>query len=1009
MDKELDPEQQEAVSYSGGPLRVEAGPGTGKTTVIVNRVLKMVRDGIPQESILCMTFTKKATGEMRRRLYQKKAGRVQVYTMHALSLEILKEEMTEISEGTTIFSEPAKMAWCVRNLDSMGIDTDVIKIGNDPRERCKEMLGLIRLAKLERISADELERYIAEKRQESPDIEENLQQLGEATKAYRAYDEYMKDKDLVDYDDMIIKAIEYLQQNKSALKRFKERYNHVLVDEFQDNNYVQFLFAKILAGTRNITVVGDADQSIMGFQGAFYGIFDEFDAEYEQSRHLALNTTYRLTARIARLSAQILRAEPGRERKVLQCKNDEMEPAVVAVTADEAAEREYVAETILNMKDAPPGKIAVLCSTNKQCNMFAKTLRARGIHTALAGPGLLFRNEAVRQVITLLKIADSPDASGIEIGFALKRRGIHEYNIRRIRKAAKALPKGGNGVDDDGTFAALKEFSGSDQDVEIREIVHWLEKIIRDARSSGLLGILHRIMGKYSDAYRSNASAKGYREISNLDALNRLYGMAEDYYLHYGDRGISDFIKYLEIIDDIDLSDPDSDYDESGDMVSVMTIHKSKGKEFDTVFVTGLYDGGIPDNSKKKKKKFEIPEELYKRRQRTHYTQKDRLYEQRNLLYVAMTRAKKRLYMTYPKRAKTSTTEREPSRFLAEIAYDKNTDIKVIEYEQAPKSEFIEDPLEGEKRRIQEETCTAILESRSDAAIRGMVKIAAISHIQKGGDPESFQPRTALKANLDGIRPPPVPKIPLVNKDNFTLAATSIQTYEKCPLQFKYSNILRMPEKPAIYLKKGSVIHRALERIGEARKDGRDPDLEEIKRSMREELASHRALFDEREYENTESSLDDIMDNYSEWERNSPNKVEGVEVNHSTRIEGIEYKGTMDRIEVNPDGGYEIIDFKVSKNPAPYKDLEKNVQMNMYAYFVKEKYGSLPAKVTLAYPGDKKVKLREYRITEESLEAGMNIIKEYARKILNEEFEPTPEYMACKTCSYKEYCPDAMI
>ena len=990
---ELNTEQQNAVAYTDGPIQVVAGPGSGKTHVIIEKVARLVKDGVQPNTILCMTFTEKATDEMRQRLHKKNIDDVWVGTIHALCLDILKENSitTGITEKTMIFSKLAKLAWCVRTIDKLGIDSEIVNIGRDPKKPCKDMLKAVSRAKREMVSVEDLETYAR------ADIADDAKKIGQLTKIYRAYDDYKKEKDLIDYDDMVTMTVEHLSRNKSVLEKYRKKYEHVLIDEFQDNNYAQFLLAKLLAGTGSITVVGDGDQSIMGFQGAFDGIFDEFNGEYPDSKSVILNRNYRCSANISQISSQLLCADAGRKKKHLHAERSDGKQVTVIAASDEAAEREYIAKTISELS-VPHSKIAVLCKTNLACQKFTETLRSHGITTALIGDNGMMRNTSVAETLSLLKIADSPDTTGMEISHILKMRGIHEYNIRDINTKAKQQKIADTPVD--GVFSALKKYSGSTQDVEIREIVQRLQEMSTYARTADLLEILHKIMMEYSDIYKKNACADGYEAARNLMFLNSIYRVAEDYQHHYYGRRLSDFIEYLDIadsnIDDLEVNNIDA-----GDTVSVMTIHKSKGKEFDVVFVTGLYDGELP--STRKSEKFEIPRKLLKGKGRTLDAEKAHDREQRNLLYVAMTRARDLLYMTYPRHAKSSPKERKASRFLTDMHYDDNPCIQTTEYDSiSHTTKMPQDILDVEKTKIQEEACRAVHESRPEAAVRSMIRLSRILHIQKGGKDDDFEPRTILDMDIKMDVLPQIPKIPLVNNDTLTLSATGIETYQECPLKFKYRKILHIPEKPSIHMDKGSAIHNVLEWMARENLAGHTPDIGEAIRKADEEITSARSKHNDRDYHSVKSSLEGIINNYAKWEKESSNTLVEPEAEFTVHIDGMTYSGKIDRVEKNPDGKYEIVDFKTGSTVVTKEAIKVLPQANIYAIAAKEKYGSLPAKISLVYLAKKTSRI--YEVTDESLETGIGVTKDCAKNIVNEQFNATPGEH-CTRCSYNGICP----
>ena len=992
-------EQEQAASHLEGALKVLAGPGSGKTLVIVKKVANLVASGVPQESILCMTFTEKAAEEMRRRLYDKDIRNVWVGTMHSLCLEILKENSvaTGITDKTAVFSKLARLAWCVRNIHDMEIDTRIVNLDRNPLDTYGKMLESIRLAKRELISADAIREYAG-----SGDPDDSKTHLAQMAKLYAAYDSHMKRKNIIDYEDMVAHVVKHLEENSGMLESYSERYRYVLVDEFQDNNYAQFLLAKLLARSRNVTVVGDDDQSIMGFQGAFGGIFEEFDDAYPEAESVTLKTNYRCSGNIAVLAARLLKADPARISKRMRAHKPDGKPVEVVAASDEAAERRFIAEVIPKL-DTPYENVAVLCRTNRACRKAAEALRARGVPAALVGPGSLGRSAVAAEVMALLRIADSPETAGTQICHVLKLRGISEYNIRAINAEAHRYTRNNPDTSDDGVLAALGRPLGLDQEVQIREVGERLHEMSEAARSADLLNTLYGIMTAYSDAYKKNANEQTPDAARNLAILNGMYGVAKDYVRHYPRERLSDFIEYLDMVDEQALENM-QDVD-AGEAVSVMTIHKSKGKEFDAVFVTGLYDDEMFDKrgaSRRGAGKFEIPHALLRGKGRERDSEAAHMREMRNLLYVAMTRAKDTLYLTYPLQAKTSSKQREPSRFLAEMRIDDGRVARFSRYEeQAEAAPEADNPADAELWDMQEIICKAVRESRPRAAMLGVVEMARMLHGMN--DEGVFDIRRILDMNAAGSGERPRRTMaPLVDRKTLTLSATSVKMYQQCPLKFKYRKVLGIPEKPSINLRKGGAAHAALEWAAKETLAGRCPDMDGMARVAREDMESSRTKFPDAEYAKAASSMKEILENYVRWEAGSENRLEEAEAKFEITIGGMRYRGKIDRVEKNPQGAYEIVDYKTGTSRERKNDMPKLPQANIYAAAAQEKYGSLPVKFTLLYLEGRAT--REYHVTEKSLKAGLDVVRECAEEIVEEKFEPTPG-RHCNWCSYRGFCP----
>ena len=574
---------------------------------------------------------------------------------------------------------------------------------------------------------------------------------------------------------------------------------------------------------------------------------------------------------------------------------------------------------------------------------------ACGIPSVVAGTGGLKHNPAVAEVMSLLRIADSPQTSGMYVFDVLRRRGIGEHTIRAINEEAKRSVADDTPVD--GVFAVLTGYSGSDH-VKIREIAARLQQMSDDARGANLLETLHRIMMEYSDAYKKNANSDGYEAAKNLASLDRLYGIAEDYQIHYHDRRLSDFVDYLDMANRLDMTDLETEGAQARDAVSVMTIHKSKGKQFDMVFVTGLHDDDFP--GKYRQPEFAIPQELLKGTGRAHDLESAHVRDRRNMLYVAMTRAKDRLYLTYPRQAKTSDKEREPSRFLLDVECDNNPCVRVMEHvADAQVAPSLPSAMAAEKSRIQESACRGVHECRPQAVVRDMVVLSKILDMEGGADGD-FDPRAVLDVDLDGLVLPPSPKIPLIDKDGLKLSASKIDVYQKCPLRFKYQHVLRVPSGHSMALKKGNAVHGALDWIAKERMAGNEGGIEDAKRMACDEMASVRNMHANETYERAESSLEKIMGRYAEWEAESPNSVVETEVEFKTYIDGIMYKGKIDRVERNPDGRYEIVDFKTGAGVIRSDAVEINPQLNIYAQAALEEYGFHASQGLAGIPGEDK-------------------------------------------------------
>ena len=992
---ELDKEQVEAVSYGGRHLLVRAGPGSGKTAVITKRAKELASGGLPHESILCMTFTEKAAGEMRDRLLELGIDDIWVGTMHSLCLEILKEHggFTGITDKTGIMGEISGNVWCIRNVDRFGLDPDIVKMPTNPLNKCKAMMGAVRMAKREMITVDDLGRYSSSEAQDAAG-KKKRGIMGELAKVYRAYDAYKKKNDMIDYDDMVSMVVDFLGRDEAALEMYRNKIRHVLVDEFQDNNYAQFELARILASDGDITVVGDENQSIMGFQGAFGGIFDEFSGKYADGEEITLSNNYRCTGHVTRVSKRLL---DDQEQPTGRPEKSDGDVVDIVEASDEAAELNFVADTISG-SDTPYGKVAILCSTNNLCQRFAAALRARDIPVSVANSGSATNRDGV-EIMALLRVADSPETTGKYIGHLLRMRGIREYNVKAIM--AKARETRDRRQVSDCVYQTILNYSGSDQDVEIRDIADNLAKLAREARSTPLQKLLHDMMGRHSDVYKRHACGEGSPE--DLAWIQNMHKMALDYSKHYPDERLSDFIDYATVVDDMAIPEWSESNARESDSVKVMTVHKSKGMEFHTVFVTGLNEGFL--KGAKSGRDFEMPAELLKGTGRPSDHAEAKAIERRNGLYVAMTRAESRLYLTYTCNSNGRNSKKIFS-LLDGLAGNDDPDIRQYGHSyDVPAAAVAQDALDMEMGRVQEDACKAVRESRHGTAAKLVARLARIEHVRVHGNLDGFDPHPILDACIEDGPPIPLPDAKLVNEDTLSLSPSKIADYQRCPLMYMYAHVIGLPGGPSIYLSKGGAVHAALEYIGKARMNGRVPDVAEAVKVAKDRLKTDRAAFAVREYDAVEASLEKIVRDSAEWDAKSSNTVLDVECKIGIVLDDIPYHGKIDRIEKNASGGYEVIDFKTGKTPLGISEIPLNPQLNIYSKAMEEKYESLPSKASLVYV-EKLTSKRECIFTQNALKEGLEKVKEAARSIIEEQFDATPGHH-CGQCSYKDFCPDA--
>lgn len=1027
----LNREQTKAVTHSGSPLLVIAGPGSGKTRVIVEKVLHLVNSGVSQSSILCLTFTEKAAGEMRQRLEKYGILDAKINTFHAFAKEILEDNFIESGLGRTtrIFKKSSQMVWCIRNTDRFNFDSEHLEIGNNQVRIYSAILEAISNFKEEMIPPHQVQKYIDttlpslenQKDSDDPTFQKQLKflhRLHQFNKVYSEYEKYRKEKNLIDFDDMVTRAIELFSKDAVLLSTYQQKFQHILVDEFQDNNYAQFELVKLLGEHGNVTVVGDDDQCIMRFQGAYSGIFKDFQTTYPTFSKVELSRNYRSTKTIVNLANRLLENIEKREQKSLFSEEEQGDTVKVVRTATESGEVEFVVKTIRELIDLDLKRrdgsispisykdIAILSRRKIEGQKFSKALKSFGIPAVFVGESNIFTSSVILDLVAFLKIANSPTTSGAELFRLMKSHGISEQNIATITNAAHKIARHVYAGQEDHILETMKKFQEFQitQKTEIGELLEQIDKVIELSEHSTITELVYKIMMSISDLYKKSVNSDKPYDKKNLAFLNKFYEITQEYQDIYPDQPLSDFLEHVSILGEFDIEIEDLPFE---DTVNVLTMHKSKGKEFPIVFVTDLVEGRFP--SSYRERTFHIPENLLRGVDKTLDSAEHHINEERRLFYVSMTRAMNKLFLLYPKRLSGTINERIPSPFLQDLDYEKNPLIEVVDFKESENfSMQSEDMLDRVKAELQREATSAVNQMHLQTAIHRIIELSRVKHFEKYGNFDGFDPRAVLQINIDDINLSTEltgKKQPLFDKEEFTLSPSSIKSYDDCPLKFKFQKILRVPQPASVATDLGTVIHAVTEEMAKEKVKG-----ENITKEKATEKLKDKWIF--RSYQNqTDENIAmqrayNMIDTYVKWETQSNNELVGTEIPFEIQIGQITFTGRIDRLEKNKDGKFEIVDFKSGKSVKSKNKAKIDPQLNIYAKAIEKLKGELPVKASLFYV--EQDKMVEYHITPESVSEALEPIIQMTNDILAEKFEPTPSYQACMFCSYQSIC-DAKI
>ena len=1006
----LDPRQAEAVEKDGIQL-ILAGPGSGKTRVITEKIARLLENRVDPDTILVLTYSEKAAQEMADRCAERTGMTgIAIHTFHSFCLQVIRDHVLESGIATTagVISKPNQLAWGLRNIDTFDFST--IAVGNNAAAVIKAVLEGISAFRDEAIGSDELTRYL----EEAPD-DESAGRLRDLLAVYRAYEQYKRAEHLIDYPDMVHGAFRLLERKPGIRDEYRRQYSHVLVDEFQDTNWIQLRLLKLLAGD-HLCVVADDDQTIYRFRGAYLTNLDEVKRTWPDCRGTLLDRNYRSTSTILALALRLMQSAPNRTPKEITTANPEGEPVVFARCANEEAQVAFVRDKIaalleaefLPRRESAPrrfrhGDIAVLCRKREQGAALAHALAQNGIPCTYRGEVDLFRLPETRGVLAWLRAVDNPCAAGASLHRLMRAAGTPEPTVQHLHAGARRYADPVLG--DDGVWAAMLRAADlvPDEAPLVAELARAVGRLIAEKETTPLPALVHKVLFRGAGLYRR---ALGREDTRSVAALNAFYRIAVEYDAATREAGLPDFLEHLRVLAEFPV---EVETGSGEDAVQVMTVHKSKGTEFPAVFVLDLSAAHFPLSYREKR--FAVPAELARGLRGDDDERALFLQEERRLLYVAMTRAEERLYLTRVVRHGRNRNETRPSVFLRELGVDKNPLVQTVEVDApiaaGPVAGEPQDSLEALREAGVEQLARAAAEARHTAAFAHLVALERLRIAAGGGDGSAFDPASFLvgawpmaEIVLPGTPPRP-PEVP----EGFAFSASSLGCYADCPLRFKFEHLLGVPAPPGARAGLGSAVHVAIEALSKDLLRG-------IERDRNEAVAILEGCWQSSAYASERHEAEDwrtavaLLDTYLAWQATNRNEIVDVERRFSFPYEDRLIRGSIDRIERRPDGRLVVVDFKTGAlSSAPtIGAVQAEVQLNLYALVVAEEFGAFPAEAAYLY-------LREPRYipycpTGATMGAFLERLTELVNGVLAAAFPARPSSASCRSCAYRELCAD---
>ena len=623
----LNPQQRLAVETTGGPLLVLAGAGSGKTRVLTYRVAKLIEDGVPPWKILAITFTNKAAKEMAERISKlagAQAAEVWVSTFHACCARILRRDIEKLGykRQFAIYDEDDRLTLIKSILKELNL--------SDKEYPPRQVRAVISDAKNRMLTPAEWLK----------DAGDNFRNK-HLSEVYARYEDGLRGNNALDFDDLLLKTLELLASQPPVLDYYRNRFDYILVDEYQDTNAAQYELVRLLAGEkRNLCVVGDDDQSIYGWRGADIRNILDFEKDFPDAKVVKLEQNYRSTANILDAANQVIAHNRGRKEKALWTEAGEGEKITLYRALDERDEAAYIAA--MARREAQrygAGQVAVLYRTNAQSRVLEEAFVRSGTAYRVYGGLKFYDRKEVKDLIAYMRALVHPD---------------DDISPRRIINE----PKRAIG---DSTVEALLEYGRENElsllsaalDVDnvplstraatavrgFAEMMIDLTEALYEQKPSEFLDTLLEKTG-YARQYEAAPSDENTARLENIEELR---GAVTDFERLNPEGGMTDFLENVALMTDLD------GMEEQRGAVTLMTLHAAKGLEFDAVFLAGMEENIFP-----------ISRALM---------DEDQLEEERRLCYVGITRARKKLYLScaHTRMLYNARNANEPSRFLSEL------------------------------------------------------------------------------------------------------------------------------------------------------------------------------------------------------------------------------------------------------------------------------------------------------------------------------------------------------
>jgi DNA helicase-2/ATP-dependent DNA helicase PcrA len=960
----LNDAQRRAVVHDAGPLLVVAGAGTGKTTVITRRIAHLITEGKARpHEILALTFTDKAAAEMEERVDQLVPygyADVEISTFHAFGDRVLREHSLEVglAPDFRVLSRAEQVIFFRDRLFEFPLER--YRPLGDPTRHIQAIIGLISRCKDEDISPAEYhacaERLRLHAAGAPPEDEahDRAAQQAELAATFARYQELMARESAVDFGDQIVLALTLLRARAHVRTAYQRRFRYIMVDEFQDTNHAQFEMVKLLAARhRNLCVVADDDQAIYRFRGAAVSNVLDFVAQYPDAPRVVLTENFRSHQAILDVAHRLIRYnDPDR----LEARDPEVSKQLVAVREPPgpppqhlhfdtgSQEADEVARMIHDRVAAGTWShqdVAILVRSNGDADAFLRSLNLREVPWTFSGNAGLYGRPEVRLLIAFLRAVAYPDDS-VSVHY-LASSDIYNVPIVDLTWCA--------------TWAERKHRP-------LFEVLRRLDALadLRDALSEegryaiqALVADLERFMERARemptgellyqflvDSGRLDrmSKAESARDEAEVQNISKFFRRIQDAARALRYDNVREFVRHLDALIDAGDDPAVAEADVETPAVHVLTVHKAKGLEFPVVFLVGLVQDKFP--SRARKDALEVPLEL---RPDAPPPADFHRKEERRLFYVGLTRARRQLFLTSA-RDYGGSRERKVSQFVLEA-------------------------LDLPRDAARPFTGRAVEEIR----------------------------RFAPPAETGALEP-----APMAPDQELVISHKQIETYRSCPLRYRYSYVLHVPQPRHHALVYGATVHEVVEFYLRRRAAGNFTPLEDLLAEYEKKWVNQGFLSWEHQ-EARKAAGRETLTRFWQHEEAEGVRPSFVEKDFGFALGADRVRGRLDRVDEELLGAV-IVDYKtgeVATARIADKRAKESLQLKIYALAWREMTGALPERVELRFLESHTV--GRHTPTPADVDEAITAVKDAAAGIRARRFDASPSYRACRYCEYRQICP----